>query len=84
VVGAEILLSGLFAIGVFGLGGVPERALIRFLVGAVAGGAIGGMTWLFAVSEVGLGIRILVECVAAGLVVAASVKTERETAARSN
>jgi Concanavalin A-like lectin/glucanases superfamily/VanZ like family len=74
LVGAEILLSGLFAIGVFGLVGVPDRLMIRFFVGAMAGGAIGGMTWAFAVSEVGLGIRILVECVAAGLVVAASVE----------
>ena len=77
LVGAEIVLSGLFAIGVFALGGVPGRGLIRFFVGAIAGGAIGAMIWVFAVSEVGLGIRILVECVAAGLVVAASVETDR-------
>jgi hypothetical protein len=35
------------------------------------------MTWMLAVSEVGLGIRILVECVAAGMVVAASVERDR-------
>jgi hypothetical protein len=77
LIGAEILLSGLFTIGIFALGGVPERVLIRVLVGAMAGGVIGAMTWALAVSEVGLGIRILAECVAAGMVVAASVERVR-------
>ena len=77
LIGAEILLSGLFAIGIFALGGVPELVLIRVLVGAMAGGVIGAMTWVLAVSEVGLGIRILAECVAAGMVVAASVERDR-------
>lgn len=78
--GAEILVSGLFAIGIFALCGVPDRLLWRFLLGGVAGGAIGTIVWVFAVSNPGLGGRILLECIAAGLVISASV--ERETAGR--
>jgi hypothetical protein len=75
--GAEILLSGLFTIGIFALCGVPGRPLSRFLLGGVAGGAIGAIVWVFGVSEPGLGTRILLECVAAGLVISASVEEER-------
>jgi len=75
--GAEILLSGLFTIGIFALCGVPGRPLSRFLLGGVAGGAIGAIVWVFGVSEPGLGTRILLECVAAGLVISASVEGER-------
>jgi hypothetical protein len=78
--GAEILASGLFAIGIFALCGVPGGTLSRFLLGGAAGGAIGAIVWVFGVSDPGLGARILLECVAAGLVVSASV--ERETADR--
>jgi hypothetical protein len=78
--GAEILVSGLFTIGIFGLCGVPGRPLSRFLLGGVAGGLIGAVVWAFGVSNPGLGICILLECVAAGLVVSASV--EGETAGR--
>jgi hypothetical protein len=78
--GAEILVSGLFAIGIFGLWGVPDRPLRRFLLGGVAGGVIGGVVWAFGVSNPGLGACILLECVTAGLVVSASV--EEETAGR--
>jgi hypothetical protein len=74
--GAEIVLSGLFAIGILALCGVPGRPLSRFLLGGVAGGAIGAMVWVFAVSNPGLGIRILLECVGAGLLVSASVEIE--------
>jgi VanZ family protein len=74
--GAEILLSGLFAIGIFGWYGVPERPSRRYALGAASGAAIGAIVWVFAVSNPGLGIRILLECVAAGLVIAASVETE--------
>jgi hypothetical protein len=74
--GAEILLSGLFTIGIFGLCGVPGRPLSRFLLGGVAGGAIGAMVWVFGVSSPGLGARILLECVGAGLLVAASVEND--------
>jgi len=73
LIGAEILLSGLFTIGMFALCGVPRRPLSRFLLGAVAGGAIGAIVWVFGVSNPGLGTRILLECVAAGLVISASV-----------
>ncbi len=34
--------------------------------------------WIFGVSEPHLGVRILLECVAAGVVVAASVETEAD------
>jgi len=78
--GAEILVSGLFAIGIFALCGVPGRALSRLLLGGVAAGAIGAIVWAFGVSNPGLGMCILMECVAAGLVVSASV--EEETAGR--
>ena len=74
--GAEILLSGLFTIGIFALCGVPVRPLRRFLLGGVAGGAIGAMVWVFGVSNPGLGTRILLECVAAGLLISASVENE--------
>jgi hypothetical protein len=75
--GAEILVSGLFAIGIFAVCGVPGRTLSRFLLGGVAGGAMGAVVWVFGVSDPGLGARILLECVAAGLLV--SVSLERET-----
>jgi VanZ like family/Concanavalin A-like lectin/glucanases superfamily len=71
--GAEILLSGLFSIGVFALMGVPAEGLRSYLIGAAAGAVIGAIVWIFAVSNPGLGMRILVECVGAGLLVAASV-----------
>ncbi len=76
--GAEILLSGLFTIGFFALCGVPGRILRRFLLGGVAGGTIGAMVWIFGVSNPGLGTRILLECVAAGLVISASVESETD------
>jgi hypothetical protein len=75
--GAEILLSGLFAIGIFALCGVPDRPLSRFLLGGAAGGAIGAVVWFFAVSNPGLGTRILLECVAAGWLISASVESEK-------
>jgi hypothetical protein len=77
LVGAEILLSGLLAIGVFGLCGVPGRPFGRFLMGAAAGAAVGSIVWIFAVSQPRLGARMLVECIAAGLVISASVVTQR-------
>ena len=78
---SESLLSGLFALGVFAVAGVPRRRSTRLVVGAVAGLAIGAAVWIFGVSEPRLGVRILLECVAAGVVVAASVETETEQAA---
>jgi hypothetical protein len=74
--GAEILLSGLLAVGIFALCGIPRRPWIRYLVGAAAGAAIGANVWVFGVSKPGLGIRIFMECVAAGLAVSASVEPE--------
>jgi hypothetical protein len=76
LVGAEILLSGLLAIGLFGLCGIPRRPLVRFLIGAGAGAAIGATIWIFGVSQPRLGARMLVECIAAGLVISASVAAQ--------
>jgi hypothetical protein len=75
---SESLVSGLFALGIFALTGVPRRRSARLFVGAVAGLAIGGAVWIFAVSEPRLGVRLLLECVAAGLVTATSVEIETE------
>jgi hypothetical protein len=77
---SEALLSGLFSLGVFAWGGVPHRPWMRLFAGAMAGVAIGGSIWIFGVSQPCLGIRILLECVAAGLVVATSVETQAEHA----
>ena len=74
--GAEIILSGLFSVGIFALCGVPRRPLHRCLLGAAAGAAIGTIVWLFAVSEPWLGVRILLECVAAGLFTSTSIAEE--------
>lgn len=74
--GAEVILSGLFSVGIFALWGVPRRPLHRYLLGAAAGSAIGAIVWAFAVSEPGLGIRILLECVGAGLFISTSVAEE--------
>jgi len=75
---SESLLSALFSLGIFALGGVPRRQSTRLFVGAVAGSAIGGAVWIFGVSEPRLGLHILLECVGAGLVIAASVETEAQ------
>jgi VanZ family protein len=74
--GAEILLSGLLAIGIFSWCGVPQRRWIRYFIGAAAGVVIGAIVCVFAVSNPGLGFRILIECVGAGLVISASVETQ--------
>jgi Concanavalin A-like lectin/glucanases superfamily/VanZ like family len=74
--GAEIILSGLFSVGIFALWGVPRRPLHRYLLGAAAGTAIGAIVWAFAVSEPGLGTRILLESLAAGLFISTSITEE--------
>jgi hypothetical protein len=74
--GSESLLSGLFSLGIFAFVGVPPRRFTRLFVGAVAGLAIGAAVWIFGISEPRLGLRILLECVAAGLVISMSVETE--------
>jgi hypothetical protein len=71
--GAEVILSGLFAVGIFALWGVPLRPLHRYLLGAAAGSTIGVIVWTLAVSEPGLGTRILLECMGAGLFISTSV-----------
>jgi hypothetical protein len=73
---SEALLSGLFSLGIFALAGVPRRLSIRLFAGAAAGFAIGAGIWICGISELRLGMRILLECVGAGLVIAASVETE--------
>jgi len=74
--GSESLLSGLFSLAIFAFVGVPPRRFTRLFVGAVAGLAIGAAVWIFGISEPRLGLRILLECVAAGLVISMSVETE--------
>jgi hypothetical protein len=51
---------------------------MRLFAGAVAGVVIGGTVWIFGVSESHLGVRILLECVGAGVMIAASIETETE------
>ena len=82
--GAEILLSGLLAIGIFAWCGVPQRRSIRYFIGAAAGVVIGTIVWVFAVSSPGLGFRILVECIGAGLVISSSVETAADERIRSS
>jgi hypothetical protein len=72
--GAQMLFSGLLSLGIIALVGIPRQPSTRLFAGAMAGAAIGGTTWVFAVSEPSLGIRILLECVTAGLVTVASVE----------
>jgi hypothetical protein len=71
---AEMLLASLFALGIFALSGVPRQLSTRLCVGTAAGFVIGGAVWLFGVSEPHLGMRILLECALAGLVIAASMQ----------
>ena len=73
---AEMLFSSLFTLGIFAFTGVPQRPSMRFLLGMLAGAAIGGATWAFGITEPSLGTRILLECIAAGLVIAVSVENQ--------
>jgi hypothetical protein len=73
---AQMLFSGLLSLGILALVGIPRRLSTRLVTGAMAGVAIGGTTWVFGVSQPSLGIRILLECVAAGLVTMASVEAD--------
>jgi len=77
--GAQILFSFLFSLGILALVGIPRRPSTRMFTGAVAGAVIGGITWVFGVSQPSLGIRILLECVAAGLVIVASTSYDDRT-----
>jgi VanZ family protein len=74
--GSEMLLSGLFALGIFGLAGIPRRLSMRFLLAAAAAIVIGGTIWVFGVSQPKLGMRILLECIAAALLIAASIEPQ--------
>ena len=73
---AEMLFSSLFTLGIFAFAGAPRRPAMRFLLGMLAGAAIGGATWAFGISEASLGTPILLECIAAGLVIAMSVENQ--------
>jgi hypothetical protein len=77
--GVQMVFSGLLSLGILALVGIPRRRSTRLFAGAMAGAAIGGITWVFGVSQPSLGIRILLECIAAGLVTVAFV--EADTAA---
>jgi VanZ family protein len=76
--GSEALLSGLFSLGIFAFAGVPHRLSMRLLLGALGGVAIGGAVWIFGVSQPRLGMRILLESIAVGMVIGASMETEAE------
>jgi hypothetical protein len=76
LVTTEFLLGGLLAIGVFGQVGVPERRWVRYLLGAAAGLLVAVVICSFSVSHVGLGARIVMECMGAGLLVALSVEPD--------
>jgi hypothetical protein len=78
---SESLLSGLLSLGIFAVCGVPRRPSMRMVVGALAGIAIGTAVWIFGVSEPRLGLRILLECVGAALVITMSIETETEQCA---
>ena len=73
IVAVEILFGGLFSLGLFTLVGVPARPSLRFLAGGLAGAVPGALIWILGVSAPGLGLRILAESAAAGLVIAASI-----------
>jgi hypothetical protein len=72
--GAEMIVASLFALGVFALSGVPRQLSTRLWAGAAAGVLTGGAVWFFGVSDPHFGVRILVECALAGLVIAASMQ----------
>jgi hypothetical protein len=76
LVTAEVVLSGLLALGLFGQFGVPRPLLVRYLFGFVAGAAVALVICAFAVSQPGLGLRIVCECIAGGLAVSASMEPE--------
>jgi hypothetical protein len=78
--GSEGFLSGLLALGIFALCGVPRSPWMRLGAGALAGAAIGGFIWIFGISELLLAIRIVLECIGAGMVIAASIETRLEDA----
>jgi VanZ like family/Concanavalin A-like lectin/glucanases superfamily len=80
---AEMLYSSVFALGLFGLLGVPRRRSVRLLAGVLAGIIIGSITWIFGISEPNLGLRILAECIAAGLIMASSVENKEATVTNS-
>jgi VanZ like family len=75
---SESLLSGFLSLGIFAVCGVPRPPSMRIFIGALAGFAIGAAVWIFGVSQPRLGLRILLECVGAALVVAMSIETETE------
>ncbi len=70
----EMLCSSLLALGLIALCGIPQSFASRILTGLVAGLAVGATVWFFAVSSRGLGMRILLECLVSGLMIAASVE----------
>jgi hypothetical protein len=74
---SEIVLSSLFSLGLLGFVRTSRPLLVRLSVGALGGFVIGVMTWFLGVSEVVLGLRILAECIAAGVIVAVSIEEGR-------
>jgi VanZ like family/Concanavalin A-like lectin/glucanases superfamily len=74
LVASEMLLSSLMVMGVFAFGGYSRSLPGRFIVAGLTGTAMGAFIWTFGVSQRGLGVRILLECIAAALVIAGSVE----------
>lgn len=74
---AEIVLTALFASGLFAIWGIADRFAARVPIGVASGLLVGGTIWFFGVSSFRLGFGILLECVAAGVMVAAALSPER-------
>ena len=72
--GAEAILSGLLTVAILGYFGVPGRLSMRALAGIGAGFLIGGLVWVIGVSQPHLGLRILAESAAAGLIIGLSME----------
>lgn len=70
---AEAVLAGLLSLGILGTFGVPHDPWLRAMTGVAAGVVVGGIVWVFGVSAPRLGMRILLESIAAGLTIAVSV-----------
>ena len=74
---AEALLAGLLAAGMLGTFGVPHDPWLRAGTGVAAGVIVGGIVWTLGVSAPHLGMRILLESIAAGLTIAISAIPRR-------
>jgi VanZ like family/Concanavalin A-like lectin/glucanases superfamily len=76
LVSAEIILSCVFAVGVFGQFGVPRPLWTRYRLGCAAGLVIALIICAFDVTHEGLALRIILECVVGGFLISASVEPD--------